>query len=273
MKPLRIILTILVIGAGALLFWRAFDRSPEPLPDEPLPESALSETSPEEASTEEASVAEPLPQVPMRDPLAAPFIVQAPSAQWENLLFENACEEASLIIVSEWLRGTKNISPASAEEKILELVDYERQTLGFAIDTGAADTHALMTEYFGVREAELRRGIALAEMKELLDGSSVAIAPMDGQALGNPFFTPPGPEHHMVVILKYDPETDEFITHDPGTRRGALYRYRATTLFAAIRDYPSGPTHSLFPSVQKDIILIPSDSTVKEAEAPRSPRA
>lgn len=66
------------------------------------------------------------------------------------------------------------------------------------------------------------------------------VVPTNGRALGNPNFTAPGPERHMLVLIGYDPETKEFITNDPGTRQGRHYRYHEEVLFSAIRDYPTG---------------------------------
>ena len=59
----------------------------------------------------------------------------------------------------------------------------------------------------------------------------------------------------MLVIKGYDAETDQFITNDPGTRRGAGYRYAAAALFAAINDYPTGD-HLLITTVTKAMIVV-----------------
>jgi len=78
---------------------------------------------------------------------------------------------------------------------------------------------------------------------------------MNGQALGNPNFTPPGPEYHFLLIRGYNPSTDTFITNDPGTRNGELYKYSSDTLFNAIRDYPTGD-HLPITSTRKAMIVI-----------------
>jgi hypothetical protein len=44
----------------------------------------------------------------------------------------------------------------------------------------------------------------------------------------------------MLLLIGYDPRTREFITNDPGTRRGKGYRYQEDLLFRAIRDYRTG---------------------------------
>jgi hypothetical protein len=44
----------------------------------------------------------------------------------------------------------------------------------------------------------------------------------------------------MLVVLGYDPRTDEFITNDSGTRHGQSYRYPAARLIRAAVNYPTG---------------------------------
>jgi len=81
---------------------------------------------------------------------------------------------------------------------------------------------------------------SIEEMKRVLANDGVLILPMDGQVLENPYYTEPGPERHMLVVVGYDDATEEFITNDPGTRRGAEFRYSYENIFIAMRDYPTG---------------------------------
>jgi len=78
---------------------------------------------------------------------------------------------------------------------------------------------------------------------------------MNGQKLKNPFFTPPGPLEHMIVIIGYDYQTNEFITNDSGTKHGQNYRYKENILFEALRDYPTG-NHKPIIDIQKNIIIV-----------------
>ncbi|MCK4891623.1 MAG: hypothetical protein KAS78_03060, partial [Candidatus Pacebacteria bacterium] len=66
------------------------------------------------------------------------------------------------------------------------------------------------------------------------------IVPTNGQKLGNPYYTPPGPVTHNLVIIGYDITEKEFITNDPGTRHGEKYRYSEDILENALFDYPTG---------------------------------
>ena len=69
------------------------------------------------------------------------------------------------------------------------------------------------------------------------------MVPAFGQALKNPNFAKPGPITHMLVVVGYDEKTKEFITNDPGTKRGQNYRYNENVLFDAVWAYPAGKIH------------------------------
>ena len=83
----------------------------------------------------------------------------------------------------------------------------------------------------------------------------MVLVPTNGQALGNPYYRPPGPERHYLVIKGYDSRTEEFITNDPGTKRGQDYRYKQDVLFKAIRDYSSG-YHEPIKDIRKVMIVV-----------------
>ena len=61
------------------------------------------------------------------------------------------------------------------------------------------------------------------------------IIPAAGRLLGNPYFQTPGPIYHMLVIRGYN--ATEFITNDPGTKRGDGFKYKYQTLINAIHDW------------------------------------
>ncbi len=192
-----------------------------------------------------------------RDPLKTPFVLQAPNAEWDNPLFENACEEASLLIVASLFHGVTAVSEKEARQELLRLAEYQKKTLGHSVDTSLADTQKLLTDYFEVKESSILVATAEKDLVTWINEGNILIIPADGQKLRNPFFTPPGPINHMLVVFDYDSKTQEFITQDPGTKRGAHYRYQGSVLWQAIRDYPTGATH--LPNIRKDkrVLVIP----------------
>ena len=113
----------------------------------------------------------------------------------------------------------------------------------------------VIKDYFNYQNAALKNNISQADIITELQKGNVVIATMNGQALGNPYFTPPGPITHMLLIRGYDSARNVFITNDPGTRHGELYEYDADILFNAIRAYPTG-NHEPITKVEKNVIVV-----------------
>lgn len=97
-----------------------------------------------------------------------------------------------------------------------------------------------MKAYFGYENAFAKFDIGIEDIKAELARGNLVIIPIDGTKVENPYYTPPGPAKHKVVIRGYDDDTQEFITNDPGTKRGEAYRYGYQVLQNAIVDYPTG---------------------------------
>lgn len=183
-----------------------------------------------------------------------PFMSQAPFGEWSVPEFQDGCEEASAIMVSAWISG-EILSPDKVKKQLLNIATFENQAIGHSTDTSALDTKRLLfEEYFHLPSVEL---VNHFEKHNLIAALSrgIVIAPMNGRLLGNPNFTSPGPLHHMVVVIGYDPEAHEFITNDPGTRKGAGYRYDEDIFFRAARDYPTG-IHEEPKMVEKNMIVV-----------------
>lgn len=208
-------------------------------------------------------VASPTP-LPAASPVRAgvnamPFIVQAPIGNWSNPVFQNACEEASVIMVMRWAQG--NAAPITAAEalrEIEELVDFQKENYGHYLDSSAADTAQLIRDYFNHNGVEAMVDVTAQTIRAELAKGNVLIVPANGRKIPNPYYTPPGPERHMLVIKGYDAETDEFITNDPGTRRGESFRYPVETLVAAVRDYPTGDHEPIGIETKAMIVIQPT---------------
>ena len=102
---------------------------------------------------------------------------------------------------------------------------------------------------------EIKNNITTSDIKDELYNGNIVIAGFDGTKLNNPNFKSPGPAHHTILIIGYDPSTQEFITNDPGTSHGGQYRYSETVISDALRDYPTG-NHKPVTTLEKNIIVI-----------------
>ena len=272
MKKRFAYIILLVIGAMIVVAWANTFLVDEYLDTEKTAERLMQETNIQtEALSEEKKVPEKSegakenePVIPVSEPIIeapkgsliedVPFTVQAPFGEWDDPVFQNGCEEASLVMAAYWLFG-KPLSKESAKQEIVALAGFEDAWLGHSIDTSAEDTLKLFQEYYDITAGEVRTDIVLADIVEALASGSIVIVPADGRKLRNPYFTQPGPTRHMLVIIGYDAETKEFITNDPGTKHGEGYRYPEKTLFEAILNYPTGD-HLPMEAIRKVMIVI-----------------
>lgn len=239
--------SFILVGLAAVIFWTV--NRPVPAPIENYQEPVYSNTDekvmvwPVAADDSEPQALEPTPKEPKEHAikvLPVPFTVQAPFANWD-MPYQEACEEAAMIMVVEFLSGQANLrlAPEEANKKILELIQWETDN-GYAIDITAAEVVKVLNERFGVR-AEVKPYSTEVIKQEINSGHPV-ILPAVGRLLGNPYFRQPGPLYHMLVVKGFDGE--EFITNDPGTRRGENFRYHYSIFDRAVHDWNGGEVES-----------------------------
>ena len=183
-----------------------------------------------------------------------PFTPQAPFANWGDYRYQNACEEASILMAWSWLQNDF-ITPAGANQAIADMVEFEKVKYGFYVDSSAEDTARLFREYYQHLSVTVSRDVTVERIKEELASGNLVIVPLDGRLLGNPFFTSPGPTRHMVVITGYDESNRKFITNEPGTKRGEDFEYSYEVLLNAVRDYASGD-HEPINDAEKVMIVV-----------------
>jgi hypothetical protein len=171
--------------------------------------------------------------------LAVPFAPQAPFGEWSDPRQDYGCEEASLLMTWHYINDLP-LSLQTAKNHVIEMSDWEERVYGEYKDSSSFDTVERFKAYFNYDEVRLAYDIGIDDIKkELLLGNPV-IVPVNGRVLDNPFYTPPGPPHHMLVVVGFDDETEEFITNDPGTKNGYQLRYTYDNFYSSIRDYPTG---------------------------------
>lgn len=187
--------------------------------------------------------------------LDIPFTPQAPFGEWSDPRQQDACEEASALMAVRWARG-QELEREEAKKEILAISKYQSENFGEFRDTSAEDTlKRIIIGYFKYDKAEVKKITAADDIIKEIEAGHAVIVPANGRKLGNPYFTPPGPERHMVVIKGYDEQKREFITNDTGTKRGEGYRYKKDIFFSAIRDYSTG-YHEPIIKEEKAMIII-----------------
>ena len=236
-------------GLAVALFFSQPNLRPEPKPIT----GEVSETAKDPPLSEDRE--EPPPQVlPKFVRHDVPFTVQAPLANWHDARYQNACEEASVLMAGKWLLGQK-LSAEQANSEIADMVVFEQENYGFYIDSSAEDTARFFRDYYSYEKIYTQDAASTDDIKRELAKGNLVLTPMDGRKLGNPYYTPPGPERHMLVLIGYDDDRGVFITNDPGTRRGEGLVYDYDVLFSAIRDYASGDHEPIEKLVKRMIVV------------------
>ncbi len=201
-------------------------RVPSPNPP-PTPKPAQPTPNPGQPSPAPS----PTPAPPKTFLLKVPFTSQAPTANWDELHNES-CEEASAIMAYSYYQGeTKpTLPPAFVEQEITKLTQWEENHFGYHLDINSQETAQMVREVYGLN-AKILTNFSEDDIKTELNQNHLVLFPSNGKLLGNPNFRSPGPPYHMIVIKGYS--SSQFITNDPGTRKGMNYPYSYTTLYNA----------------------------------------
>jgi len=181
-----------------------------------------------------------------------PFTSQAPYTVWDELHNE-ACEEASLVMANAYLKD-KQLDPATAEKEIQDMVAWQIKNWGEHKDLTLAETNELAQAILGYKNFWVVKNIKVEDIRTELNNGHIIILPMAGRLLGNPYFKNPGPYYHMLVVIGYD--GNNFITNDPGTKRGEHSVYSADVLFNALHDWP-GEDQDITTGAKNMLVIAP----------------
>lgn len=232
-----IIILILVLAAGVVLnryFFKSEQNNQIILSASPSnillsPSIKLTDT------PEPSPVSTPIPSEFLIENF--PFQSQAPFANWDDLHNE-ACEEASVILVKWWLSDKSTISAEAMDEEILKLVEWQEKNFGGHHDLAVEKTLQMAESNYGL-SGKTYDDVDISKIKSHVIQNHPVIFPAAGRLLGNPNFRQPGPIYHMSVIIGY--KDNDFIVQDVGTRRGDHYKYNQQVLFNAIHDWSGSP--------------------------------
>lgn len=237
MRKLRItLISVAVLSIGGV-FFLMLQRQPEKVPV-PLAKTYDAATASQSKNTDSAATETALPA---EVNLAVPFTSQAPHQNWD-LPYQEFCEEASVLMAASFVKNEKILSPDDADKKLLAIMDFEENKLGFHKDTSADETAVVLREYFGLEKVQVVSDPTEQGIKRALAEGRAVVVPAAGRDLKNPNYKRPGPLYHMLVIKGYT-KTGDFITNDPGTKNGADYVYKPSVLLSAIHDWNRGDVY------------------------------
>lgn len=218
--------------------------------------SVDSESHPQRGASENMEYSSSIPSttsttsIPSSVRIAMDFAPQAPTGNWDPP-YDEACEEASLIIVHHYLEGT-SLNAGIMDREIQQMVAYET-SIGLPIDIDMHQLARVAEGMFGY-STEVFEGadVTINQIEQELAAGNPVIVPLAGQDIGNPYFSGDGPPYHVLVILGYN--NTQFITHDVGTKRGENYVYSKDVLMNALHDW-NGSTETIRSGPRRVLIV------------------
>ncbi len=170
-------------------------------------------------------------KIPAQLVLPVLFAQQAPFGNWDAV-HEEACEEASMIMAAKYF-FRQPLDETIMEQELQKVLKWETDN-NYNVDLTASQTAVILKQYYGL-QATVSAEVTADRIKYELASGHLLIIPASGRDLPNPNFKQPGPLYHMLVIKGYD--SQDFITNDPGTRKGNGFRYTYSGLLNAVHDW------------------------------------
>lgn len=174
--------------------------------------------------------------------LAVPFVLQAPTANWDAIHNET-CEEAAALTVHYYHTKKKNATSKDIEKEFSKMIRYENSRFGDFKDTTAKQTAQMIKDLYGYKRVEVIKMKSINDIRAHVLARRPVIIPTAGKLLKNPNFKNGGPLYHNLVIRGFRSD-GRIVTNDPGTRHGNGYLYNPKTLWNAIHDWNGGKIYS-----------------------------
>lgn len=188
--------------------------------------------------------------------LPVPFTSEIPNGTWTKP-WNNACEEASIIMAEGYYYGYTGLIPkTTAMKNMAPLFKIEDKIFGSNADSDAARTAKLINNYTDF-SATIVDDPTLDDIKNELIAGRPVISFHYAKDLKNKNhrWRVGGSYYHVMVIVGYDDDTQEFIFNDSGdVQTGNKYRYTYGAVMASLHDFDftthhaDGPARVLFTS-------------------------
>ncbi len=249
MKRIILVIVAVVLLGGAYVAYPKVDRylqmqEQESVQKPPAEGGSFSSSVNIPSSSSKASLSS-IPSVPASSRPSGqgvnwnvPFTSQAPLLNWDAV-HQEACEEASILMVLSYFNGSTFASGEDANNKIQHILDLNEE-LGFPIDLTSEQVVEVVKHEEPALSAVILDNPTKEDIIDALDQGALVIVPAAGRMLGNPYFRSPGPIYHMLVLRGYTADGQYVITNDPGTKNGKEFVYRWQVLLDAIHDWNQG---------------------------------
>jgi len=192
--------------------------------------SVLTQVTPAPATPDPLPSASATPVVPRGSGLLqVPYTVQAPFNDWR--VFENACEEAALLMYHDFLQGDLRqvIPPSEAASQLRAMEQWQVVPWGADRDLDMQHTGLLAQQYYGYSFQVLPA--TRENIEASIDAGHPVIVPAMTHSLLNPYYGA-HTVYHEVLIKGYN--GNGVVTNDAGVMQGRNWLYSWSVLFSAI---------------------------------------
>ncbi|MCX6779926.1 MAG: C39 family peptidase, partial [Candidatus Magasanikbacteria bacterium] len=185
--------------------------------------------------------------------IPVPYTSEVPLGSWAKP-WNNACEEASMVMAESYYFGNESMSKDVAVKYMLPLFDIENKIFGSNADSDAARTTKLLNEYLSV-SAAIKNNPTLTDIKDQLRQGKPVITFHYAKSIKNPNYRwrVGGSYYHVLIIIGFDDNTNEFIINDSGDdKTGASHRYSYDLIMSTLHDFnfknhqADGPARAVF---------------------------
>lgn len=171
--------------------------------------------------------------------LATPFVWEIPDGVWVKP-WNNACEEASVVMVEQFYLGRRApIIPRLESKKLMApLFPIEDRLFGGNADTNSTRTLKLINDFTSF-DADIKLNPTAEEIKNELAAGHPVISLHYGYDLKNPLhrFRRGGSSYHMMVLTGFDDAKKIFYANDPEIKNGIDFPYDYATIMASLHDF------------------------------------
>ncbi|OGH68679.1 MAG: hypothetical protein A3I29_04990 [Candidatus Magasanikbacteria bacterium RIFCSPLOWO2_02_FULL_44_11] len=203
-----------------------------------LPIKAWVAANEEQVTIAAATTTAPKPTIPKAVSLSVPHIWEIPDGVWVKP-WNNACEEASIIMIEEYYLSTakRKLPPKEIKQKLWPLFTWEDKIFGSNADTDAARTARIINEYSSF-SATVIKNPKLEDIKmEISLGHPVMSFHYAKGMNPDHRFAINGSYYHVMVITGYDDIKQEFLINDSEFKNGLDYRYPYATIMDTLHDF------------------------------------
>lgn len=160
------------------------------------------------------------------------FFSQAP--YWNrNQPYQDACEEASLLIWQYYIRWFKK-TKTEYNQDLLDMVELEMEMLWYFESTTIMEMKQIINRRDPSINARIIEHPSIKDIEREISKNNVVVAPFYWKWLKNPHYALWWPEYHFLVIKWYT--KDHFITHDVWTMHWENRYYDKNLIMDNIHD-------------------------------------